>query len=201
MIKIRTIGDQIIISGIPREGSYPASTLTIYEENGLVSVLNTLTGKYLLKGVRAEQLEDEAGQPFVEAGKTLNEAVEDKVNSVKKPRVKSYVFFEENNTLSDNALEWSQGANQEGLDFVCVDAGHFSGMSIRMLNAPTQSSCIVGIEINGVNRGSITLPVRQNQAVVTFPTPIPYQAGDLVQIRTLIAGKARKGRILLVATE
>ena len=133
--------------------------------------------------------------------KGFNEAVTQQAADAVQDKFPRLVFLwaEQNNKLNDNRYEWSYGNGMEdsGNYIVLPHPGKLVALSLNVAVAPS-SSCVVEVRLNNQSAGSITLRAGQTYMVSLLSAMKQAEIGGRVNFRTVTAGGAERGTILLV---
>ena len=114
------------------------------------------------------------------------------------PKPTYYLWAEQNGGLRDNRYEWSfgNGMEDDGNYLVLMSDGVITQISLNVDKAPT-STCWVEARVNGQSAALVTLSAGRTSDVDYVALPFAVQRGDRLQFRTILAGKASKGVVMV----
>lgn len=116
---------------------------------------------------------------------------------------RAYYWAEQNGKLRDNRYEWSHGngLENEGNGLVLTRPGLITQISLAVVKAP-RSSCVVEARIkrgnaSSVSAASVVMSAGRNVDADTVTAPFAVQREDLLNWRTVLAGRAEQGSVMI----
>lgn len=130
----------------------------------------------------------------------LAQRIAQQFNALPQPKV--YFWAEENGNLNNNAYQWSfgNGAARSTNYLVLMSNGLITQISLNVDRAPS-STCSVEARVNGQSAAVVTLQAGRTSDVDYASTPFAVKRGDRLQFRTVVAGGAQRGTVMVEITQ
>ena len=115
------------------------------------------------------------------------------------PKPITLIWAEEGAALRDNTFNWSFGNGfsvYPRFGLTQITSGQILGMSLTLRLKRSSAPTTVKVTLNDKETNSvITLPNTNLKGKALFKAPIPFQAGDVLNFKTITAGGGYTGQV------